>query len=253
MDQTDGDYGLTMNEIKSAVSAAGGVDLMLFTAPCLMGALESVYQVRDWVDVYIGSEDLSGYIGWFRTIGFIRTTLETNPEIGNPVLGQNIVSSIAANIPLNEQAYGSYGAIYTMSAVDVKAVSALAADLDALVGAFVSDQASIGPIKDFADRIQNYNNFYSIDLGDFLEKYKATQSSPDVLALVSRVQESLTRSILAEYHGSGNPGSHGLTIYFPIPSYISFDPTYSDPQYGLDFATDTKWDEFLKFYKNERL
>ena len=250
MDQTNGNLGLTMNEIKSAISTAGGVDLVLFTAPCLMGGLESVYQLRDWVDVYVGSEDLSGYIGWFGTIGYIRNTLETNPEISNSELGRKIISSIADNIALNESMWNySYRSIYTMSAVDVKAVPTLAVDVDALARSFLNGQVNFERIYAITPNVQGYTGYNIVDLYDFLDKYKATESSPDVQALISKVQESLNRCVLAEYHGSGNPGSHGLSIYFPLPSYIKYQPLYSDPQYGLDFAADTKWDEFLKFYK----
>lgn len=248
MDQTSGDPGLTMNEIKSAISAAGGVDLVLFTAPCLMGELESVYQLRDWVDVYVGSEDLSGYIGWFGTIDFVRSTLETDPEISSAELGQGIINSIAGNVAVNETRFQyKYGSSYTMSAVDVKAVPALAADVDALASAFLSGRVDGERIYAITPEVQNYNGYYSIDLYDFLDKYKASESNTDVLALISKVQESLNRCILAEYHGSGNPGSHGLTIYFPL--HFSYQSEYSDPRYGLDFATDTKWDEFVKSYK----
>lgn len=251
IDETDRDYGLTMNEIKSAVSRAGGVDLVLFTAPCLMGELESVYELRDWADVYVGSEDLSGYIGWFGTIDFIRGTLETNPEISSKELGRQIVGSIANYIPINESRLRySYGSIFTMSAIDVKAVPALAADLDTLARAFLEKGSDVaGRIDAIAATVQNYNYYYSVDLYDLLEKYNSTETNSEIKALIARVQESLNRSVLAEYHGSANPGSHGLTIYFPLVSYTPYQYTYSDPAYGLDFAADTKWDEFLRFCK----
>ena len=44
---------LLMDEIDCAIRNAGGVDILAFTAPCLMGALESAYELRDCVDVYI--------------------------------------------------------------------------------------------------------------------------------------------------------------------------------------------------------
>ena len=36
-----------------------------------MGAVESVYELREVVDVYIGSEELSGFIVWLGVIGLV--------------------------------------------------------------------------------------------------------------------------------------------------------------------------------------
>ncbi len=250
MDQTSGDPGLTMNEIKSAVSSAGGVDLVLFTAPCLMGALESVYQLRDWTDVYVGSENLSGYIGWFGTIRFIRETLESNPEISNKDLGREIVDSIARFIPVNESRFrSSYSSAYTMSAIDVKAIPALAADLDVLAAALLEGYFDDLRMSASTGSVQNYSGHFSVDIHDLLDKYKASEVNPGILALISNAQQSLNASILAEYHGYENPGSHGLTVYFPLPSNLQYRYEYGDPQYGLDFSSDTRWDELVRLYK----
>jgi hypothetical protein len=53
-----------MHDMQEALSKNGGVDFVLFTAPCLMGAIESVYELRNCAKVYIGSENLSGYCWW---------------------------------------------------------------------------------------------------------------------------------------------------------------------------------------------
>jgi len=59
-DTSEGDL-LTMDEIQKALTETDGIDIIMFNAPCLMGSLESAYEMRNHVDVYIGSEELCGY------------------------------------------------------------------------------------------------------------------------------------------------------------------------------------------------
>lgn len=252
VDETSADL-LSMDEMQRAVRQAGGVDLMLFTAPCLMGELESVYELRDWTDVYVGSEDLSSYI-WLGTIQYIRGTVEEIPDISNRELGRNIVGSISRNMPDIQTTYGyQFGDRYTMSAIDTAAVSRLVSDMNALNTALLADPESMNDrIGAIWDSVQNYSGFFSIDLYDFLEKYALVETRPEIETLIRTVQESLRACILAEGHGPANAGSHGLSIYFPLPFAIAYQELYSDPGYGLDFAVDTKWPELIKSYKKDR-
>ncbi len=51
IDETDNGW-LTMDDIQKALEEAGGIDILMFNAPCLMGNLEAVYELRNVVNVY---------------------------------------------------------------------------------------------------------------------------------------------------------------------------------------------------------
>jgi len=72
---------LKMDDFQTTLMEAGGVDVICFTAPCLMGAIESVYELRNLTKLYIGSEELSGYCWWKYAIGDICNILAHNPDI----------------------------------------------------------------------------------------------------------------------------------------------------------------------------
>ena len=82
---------LTMDDMQKALEDAGGVDFVLFSAPCLMGALESVYELRQCTDIYFGSENFSGYFAWMDAMEDISETLHNNPGISNHQFADSII------------------------------------------------------------------------------------------------------------------------------------------------------------------
>ena len=42
--------------------------------------------------------------------------------------------------------------------------------------------------------------------------------------------------------------SHGLSIYFPASQVNQYNAYYHAPEFGLDFAQDSHWDELLMRY-----
>ena len=90
IDDTNGGGWLTMNDMQQALTNTNGVDIICFTAPCGMGALESAYELRDCVDVYIGSEASSGYGHWRGTITGICDMLNNNPDLSIIELGEHM-------------------------------------------------------------------------------------------------------------------------------------------------------------------
>lgn len=251
-DETSGDM-LSMEEIRKALSQAGGVDITMFTGPCLMAELESVYELRDWTDVYVGSEDLSGYI-WFGTIQWIRSTVEENPGISSLELGASAVHTITRNLPHMQTLFEpGFADGYTMSAIDSGAVGRLADSLDTLCQALLADPAQLrSRIDAVSTSVRNYDSFFSVDLYDFLERFEAFESRPEIKKLIRETQDSLQECVLAEAHGIRNSGSHGLSIYFPLPPAMEFQSIYADLDYGLDFAADTVWARFVQTYKDWR-
>jgi hypothetical protein len=59
------------------------------------------------------------------------------------------------------------------------------------------------------------------------------------------VMNQISSTVIAEHHGSSQPGSHGLAIYFPATPG-SFNSDYNGTI--IDFPGDTLWEEFLADY-----
>ena len=124
-DVTNQSDNLTPAEMNEALENNGGVDLVLFTAPCLMGSIESAYQLRKSAKYYIGSEDLSGFVFWNGMLDKFDAFLKNNIAITSNDLAKEI-------IVLHNQykhVYG-YGASITMSALDLSKMSNLIVSLN---------------------------------------------------------------------------------------------------------------------------
>ena len=232
IDETSEDM-LTMDEIKQALLASGGVDIILNTAPCLMGAYESVYELRDCTTMYIGSENTSGYMWWYDTIKDIFDLINSQPSISCRKLSTSIINFVYEN--RTQWSHMSGFENLTMTAVDPKKLSASAILLDSLAISYM-------PEIDFLLEHLSFNTKWyreSIDLIWLLEQIAEFEESKIRKAFINIIINEVNEAIINECHGSNMQTSHGLSIFF------SNNPLYNDPDYGLDFALDTKWDEFV--------
>lgn len=248
-DVTNNDW-LSMLEISRALRATGGVDIIAFTAPCMMGALESVYQLRDLADVYIASQDLSGYAAWHGIMDDICGILDASSELTIAAIAKKIVRLVAQNPYWASQFFGGEEWI-TMSAVDAQKTRAVAHQVDV-----VSRYAAVHMAKLFDDLKPAARGAWKMgrngeltvgerDLYHFAGKWAASVTDPFVADHLQMLLAALDDAVLAEYHGWAQTGANGLSIYFPqykrdyYPSYASSN---------LDFAGNTGWDEFLNAF-----
>jgi hypothetical protein len=248
VDMSAEDDWLSMDEMQQALTETGGVDLVCFSAPCNMGALESVYELRNWAHVYIGSENTSGYIWWRDTMKDICDTLEANPGISNIQLGMEIVASIQTH-SVN---YPEYLPGLTMSAVRTDKMGDVIAAVDALALDFLDRmEEALSLIPLVYDTVTSYGLPYSrrdMDLYDFAEKCYNAWPEGVIRSRLADVMDAVSDAVIAECHGNENENPHGLTIYFPkMNNYNSF---YGYPGLALDFPADSHWNEFLDAYCN---
>jgi hypothetical protein len=234
---------LSMDEMQKALRETAGVDLVFFSAPCLMGAVESVYELRDCTDVYIGSESGSGYLWWMYAMGDIRILLNNTPDIDSYTLAEKVIEYILDNSNWWEE----YKHNLTMSAIRTDKISALKNALDELSVDYLLRMG------DFSSHIDSlYKNIisysYSIDIYNFAEKFLTLETDAQTRTTLYNVQECLKDSVIAECHGESMEGSHGLSIYFPDPSEGNYNYLYGSLDYGLDFSEDTHWDDLLAIY-----
>ena len=97
---------------------------------CLMAMVEVAYQLRDWVQITVGSEETEPFDGWpyDRVLGF----LAKRPRIGASRLGREIVKAYI-------QSYQGKGEDVTQSAFNMQAIGGVVWNLDALSGELIAD------------------------------------------------------------------------------------------------------------------
>ena len=85
---------LTPSEMRAAIEAVEGVDALMFAAPCAMCSLEAAYELRNVTELYVGSEELSGYLFWWSAVERIAASLEEDPDQDVFSLGEVTIDAI---------------------------------------------------------------------------------------------------------------------------------------------------------------
>ena len=239
LDETDNAIGMTLDKFQKAFSETGGVDIICFLA-CLMSSIEVVYELRDYAEVIIGSEDLA-YVTWFDSIcGDTNQLLTGSPILSNEAIGAEIVHYFQENNnpPANK---------LTVSALRTNKIESLATALDELARYYSKHWLQYyRPVKEAFNKTFLLSNldewakvFEVYDLRGFIENLPQCTFTEAVLDAFDEV-------LISEAHGTDMEETHGLSIFFQshVSSYRLFRD-YKDKNYGLDFAQDTFWNEFL--------
>ena len=246
-DTSDGDL-LTMDEIQQALDESGGIDIIMFNAPCLMGSLESVYELRNQVDVYIGSEELCGYkLGLAQQICDL---LHTNSSLDTYDIGERIIDFFD-DLPGDWAQKRTMIAARTDRCEQLKnTINTLCLDLMIrwfrsykIIDAARSDTFELGEYADVKERYRVFD-FYGFTEHLLTQNNIGQRMQQDI----EDVQTAYDAMIINEFHGTMKPKVHGLSIYFPDSLMDGQYQQYRDRSYGLDFSKDTLWDEFLGFY-----
>ena len=239
MDDTSGEVAMSMDEIQKALSESGGVDIISFLA-CLMSSLESVYELRDIVDVYIGSEDLAHVSAWNGICGDTNQLLTTYPDLSSEEISIEVVDYFQEhhNPPAN---------VLTMSAIRTNKIASLANAVNDLAKNFFSHWLrSYSYVKNAFDNTfllsdwQEWAPVFEVyDLRGFIENLPDSPKKQTAL-------DAFDDAIIHEVHGDDRTETHGLSIFFQAhkSSYECFK-IYKSKELGLDFPKDTWWNEFL--------
>jgi len=245
VDQTcDPATALTMEDFQVAITETGGIDIIAFTAPCLMGSVECVYELRDCVDVYVGSEDLSGFALWHGIFHDLCDLLVASAGVTNEAIAQYMVQLVSENDYWPDP-------WSTMSAMSSEHVSALAERIDDLanyLGVHIVDYSSnieLARAGMWVVAQYYYTDFNRVDLVSAMQQLGGTIFDFHVQQKVTEILTAFDQTIIAEWHGANQTGAHGLSIYFPRLE-SSYYETYHMSL--LDFADDLSWDEFLLAY-----
>ena len=236
-DDTSGGDKITMSELEYALSAIStqmgkNVDIVGMDA-CFMAMTEVAYQIKDYADILVTSEESVPNDGW--PYDTILSQLVYNPTMTPNQLAANIVESYIFSYTASDNV--------TQSAIDLSYMDTLASQLTVLALAIMSD--TLTPSVNYINAAiysQYYGDWDFIDLYDFCNKVFAYSNSVSVKNIALSIQQTLSTYVVLGwgYNGYGVNKSRGLSIYFP---YYPYDYYYNN----TNFSQDTSWDEMLLY------
>ncbi len=238
-DITSQNDNLTAAEMDDALMNNGGVDLVLFTAPCLMGSIESAYQFRKSTKYYIGSESLNGFGLWIGMLDKLDTLLKNNSNITSNDLAREIINLHEQNKNAN-----GYGDLLTMSVIDLSKMSNLIVSLNNVTNYYLDNIDKFKSI--FPVNIKRYSSDYC-DLLGLLESLRVNDPENFIKNELAETINRFKLCLVAECHGDSTIGSNGLNIYMPSKRYSS-EIYYLPYGKGLDFKLDCSWDKLMSSY-----
>ena len=258
-DVTDNDM-LTNDNIKKGLEESRGVDIVMFTAPCLMGSMEMAYELKDQTEYIIASENTSSYFRWFGALDNLNSCLLNTPDIENKQLCVNIIEWLHqykyelydmfdqfdfGDYLLTNDEFINYLEDLTMSAVESDKIGELASALNNISLAYSNRIEHFDSLyTSVFDSLENYSTEIS-DLLSFIENMKAKERDSEIIDKWNRLKDALANTIIANCHGDNFQYAGGLNIYCPDPKTENYDNYYSHSYYGLDLADDCYYAQLL--------
>jgi subtilase family serine protease len=244
-DNTSNDDKLTLQEIKQAFKQAGiKFDVLVFDA-CIMGNIETVYQLNDYTNTVIASEDVGGHR--MSPYDAILQELTKKPNMGWDELGRIWVDEYYKFYKLNYPKYD-----FSVSKVDTKHIVLLKDSVDTLAKKLIqywpSYRKEISAARNNAEKYAKSTNHEDeyVDIYDFSQLIKESDVPNDLKNAAGNVIDLINHCVYSK-NISSHPNSKGLSIYFPLKGSAKYKDEYDQ----LDFAKDTKWDDWLKIYLKE--
>jgi clostripain len=275
-DETDNDDYLTTAELGAAI--AGGtsngqrpIDVLHYDA-CLMGMLENAYQVKDYADHLIFSQNL----GW-SVFGYDDYVSSTNLPTTGSSIATIAANTTAATTPrqLAENIAAVYhnslnrdGYPHTISVLDLSKIDTLQQEVNALAQVLNANMSSIETavqntrnMTQMFDSRADYNtgpeDDYA-DLYDLAQQLEQNVSNSSVQSVARSVMSAVDAAVITEYHAGGPirrisnssyslDNAHGISIYFPPhPGSSSYNQYIAHESFSFTAVND--WDDFLENY-----
>ena len=210
------------------MKAIGKIDVYGSDA-CLMQMPEVNYEIKDYVDYIVGSEETEPGDGY--TYDLLLGPLVKNPMMSAADLGKLAVNAYADH-------YGTQD--HTQSLVLASGMNGLLNPLNNFVAAAMATNEQ-ALIKTAMGGAQSYAYAENKDLWHFLSLYSASTKDANVKATAKALQDYLTGDlVLLNRVNSNYANSHGLAIYMP---------GYTNSAYAeLAWAKAAQWDEFIAWY-----
>ncbi len=241
-EETEESACITMIELRTALAGAyedtkAVIDVVGFDL-CLMAMPEVSYQVRDYADYVVFSEETVPGAGF--PYDAIAADLVANPDMDGRALSEVIVVDYASYYAeLNFQDV-------TISAFDMAYMDELTAAVDAL-GIQLHEwlRVYMSSIQQDLYEAQRYYYPYNVDLKGFamnLFNDKTIKETPIKDAAV-QVAQAVENGVFIYMNGDHNDESYGMAIY--APSTNDGMHSIKDDYINVPFATETSWYEFV--------
>ncbi len=275
-DHTSNDDYLTTLELGAAIAAGTDngqrrIDVLHYDA-CLMGLLENAYQVKDYADYLIFSQNLGWSIfdyGNYAGDAGLQSARAQIATIAAETSATTTPRQFAANVAEiyhNGLSYGNYPR--TISVVDLNTIDMLQQEVDTFAQT-MSDQLgnnkdTIQNTRNTAQKFDSRGNYTInseddyIDLYDFARRLEQNIADSDIQATARSVMEAIDTTVVVEYNASGQilniagtyydlSNAHGIAIYFPQRSNLVAYKNYAAHK-NFSFTTINRWDDFLRDY-----
>ncbi len=238
-DDTNGGDNLNLFEIRNALETVCKelgirIDVVGFDA-CLMGMMEVAYQLRDYVDYVVFSQEVEPGDGWpYNDI--------LDPLVSNPSMSPSELASMIAQKYIESYNGGSQGSVewVTQSAINVSYLAFhVFSKINRLVGEllrYYDDYSSA--ISSAVGDTESFYYSYEKDMIHFLKLLYDDVSNESLKAIINETIYAINGSILYAGHLWYHPNAYGLSAYFP--NYYS--ESYDDILMSLHH----QWSEFAK-------
>lgn len=244
---------ITLPELKRVLpdiySALGSkkIDLLAIDA-CLNGATEFAYQVKDYADILIASEEIIPGTGY--PYDNFAADLVANPTMSAEALAINIVNYYQAQYHLQSNT--------TLAAIQLNKIGGLAERLKNFAALF--DAAKAALFRELVNyrsgnqyTVQRYHDVTFRDLWDMADKVCQNLTGDAYAAITAEsaaIKAAVEEAVIISRYTTSEGGrysvanSYGLSIYLPTPQTTTYESEYS----GLDFSADTGWGSFLQLF-----
>lgn len=232
-----------MNHIKQNIQQ--NIDILLFDA-CLMGMSEVYYQIRNCVDVALGSEDV--VYGNGLPYHMILSTLKNNPMITISDFVTIILDSYSKYYNHFSMAMGAFKIDNFTKNIVEKNLNMFALALNNVFYSYENE------IRDAIEHTTAYNVYYNgekiithyRDLYDFAYEIKNRIPNEQVQHAAKELIDEINKSLI-NMKQNKKEGSHGVSIYLPN-SKKDYDSSYEE----LDLCRNTNWDVFISKCLNKK-
>jgi hypothetical protein len=206
-----------------------------------MNMVEIAYQLKGFVDVIVGSEEVEPGNGWPYDTDL--AVLAASPGAAAREVAPKLVANYVDSYRRSRESV-------TQSAVDVARVKGVAKAASALADACIpilDDPAGFAHITRAAKNAQRYQTKDFADLGDLSARLADGATTPQLGHAAKAMHDALVGAspfVLASgTDGAGVARSTGTAVYCPIAGDVHV--AYDD----LDFSRASTWGRFLTAYQ----
>ncbi len=197
---------------------------------CLMQMFEVLYEIKDYVEYVVASEETVPGNGW--PYDLILKPLAAEPYMSAENLARLVCGAY--------ESYYLYKGVATLSAVDCAMIENLANALDELSNNLIFEmEKQSSSVRSALNSVQYFEYKEHIDLGHFLEMLYNKTSSESIKNILEKALYFYSKAVIKKvFTGESLKNATGIAIYFPK---FVFNQQYS----YLKFS-ELNWDEMVK-------